>query len=272
MKLVEPKVFLIGETRMVEDGESLAEYLEHIGVPEWTSDGPTDLEQLLEVDGRVCYRSFKPGLNPNVTKVREHNDEYLGNVIAVKHGSVLEHGVVNFIFADVSRVFTHELVRHRAGTAISQESLRFVRLTDISMWIPSVLQEPPKGRTKKEHEAFLARARESVVSQEVFQKYAAEYYGLDNDGVPFHFKKVVTSALRRFAPDGLATTVAWSANIRAIRHVIEMRTEPSAEEEIRLVFGKVGDIVAKRYPNLFADYTVEMVEGLPHWKTDSSKV
>ena len=32
---------------------------------------------------------------------------------------------------NVSRVFTHELVRHRAGSAFSQESLRYVRLTDI---------------------------------------------------------------------------------------------------------------------------------------------
>lgn len=272
MKFVEPKVFLIGETRMVEDGENLAAYLEHIGVPEWSSDGPTDLEQLLEVDGRICYRSFKPGLNPNVTRVREHNDEYLGNVIRVQHGSVVEHGVVNFIFADVSRVFTHELVRHRVGTAISQESLRFVRLTDLSMWFPTVLQQPPKGRTKKEHRKFLAQAKELIVSAEAFQKAAAEYYQLDDDGVPFHFKKVVTSALRRFAPDGLATTVAWSANIRTIRHCIEMRTEPSAEEEIRLVFGKVAEIVSKRYPNLFMDYWVENVEGLPHWRTESRKV
>ena len=80
-------------------------------------------------------------MNPNVTRVRDRNDEYITNILKVKHGSVIEHPMMSFIFADVSRVFTHELVRHRAGVAISQESLRFVRLTDIGMWLPIELEE-----------------------------------------------------------------------------------------------------------------------------------
>src|SRR3989344_7080667 len=139
MRLVEPKVFLVGETRIVPSG--LRSYLKHIGIPNWQSDAPTDVEKIIEVMGRLCYRSFEPGLNPNVTKVREHNKDYLANIIEVQHGSVLEHAFINFIFADVSRVFTHELVRHRVGVAISQESLRFVRLTDIGFWPPLVLRE-----------------------------------------------------------------------------------------------------------------------------------
>ena len=65
--------------------------------------------------------------------------------------------------------------------------------------------------------------------------------------------------MRRIAPDGLATTIGWSANPRTLRWVLEMRTAPEAEEEIRLVFGKVGEILVARYPNLFGDFTVEMV-------------
>ncbi len=51
-----------------------------------------------------------------------------------------------------------------------------------------------------------------------------------------------------------------------------MRTEPNAEEEIRLVFGKVFEVVKDRYPNLLGDYEVEMVEGLPWVKTKHGKV
>ncbi len=40
----------------------------------------------------------------------------------------------------VLRVFTHELVRHRAGSAFSQESLRYVRLTDIGFRVPPALE------------------------------------------------------------------------------------------------------------------------------------
>ena len=107
---------------------------------------------------------------------------------------------------------------------------------------------------------------------EKLQVELAEYFKLDDEGVPFHRKKVVTSAMRRIAPIGLATTIGWSANMRSLRHVIEMRTDPGAEEEIRLVFGKVAEVLKKRYPNLFGDYEIEIVDGLPWYKTPNSKV
>ena len=261
MHKVEPQVFLIGETRVVEEG--LQAYLDHIGVPDWVSDAPTDTERIIEVMGRVCYRSWVPGMNRNVTKVREHNSDYLANVLNVRHGSVIEHPMLNFIFADVSRVFTHELVRHRVGVAISQESLRFVRLEDLGQWLPTVIRED-EGAVE-----IFVRTLEEL---ERLQLELARHFGLDDEGVPFKKKKVITSAMRRIAPIGLATTIGWSANPRTIRWLLEMRTDPSAEEEIRLVFGKVGEIVCARYPNLFGDFEVEEVDGLPWYKPLNSKV
>ena len=85
MHKVEPKVFLIGETRIVEKG--LNDFLDYIGAPEWKSDAPSDVEKVIVVMGRLCYKSFKPLLNPNVTKIRENNKDYIANVLAVKHGS-----------------------------------------------------------------------------------------------------------------------------------------------------------------------------------------
>lgn len=261
MHKVEPKVFLIGETKVDQHG--LYAYLEHIGEPHWQTDAKSDAEELIEVMGRLCYRSFAPGLNPNVTKVREGNSDYLANVIKVKHGSVLEHSSVNFIFADVSRVFTHELVRHRAGTAISQESLRFVRLDDLGQWLPTVI---------KEDEQAMEIFSQTFEELEQLQLQLAEHFQLDEAGVPFAKKKTITSAMRRIAPLGLSTTIGWTANMRALRHVIEMRTEPVAEEEIRLVFSQVAQICQERYPNLFADYEVEIVDGLPWYKPANRKV
>lgn len=261
MRIVEPKVFLVGETKIDEEG--LSAYLAHLGVPDWVSNAPSDSEKLIEVMGRLCYRSFQPGLNKNVTKVREDSRDYLQNIAKVKHGSVIEHAVVNFVFADVSRVFTHELVRHRVGTAMSQESLRFVRLDDLGFWAPTVVKENPE---------FMEICCRTFQELEKWQVELARVMELDKPGMPFHKKKVITSAMRRIAPDGLATTIGWSANMRAIRHTVEMRTDPGAEEEIRLVFSKVAEMVIKKYPNLFSDYTMEMVDGLPWYKTENRKV
>lgn len=260
MRETEPKVFLVGETRVVDEG--LSAYLAHLGVESWTTDAPSDAERLSEVMGRLCYRSFEPGLNPNVTRVREGNARYLANILASRHGSVLEHAMVNFIFADVSRVFTHELVRHRAGTAISQESLRFVRLEELSAWIPTQIRESDEAM-----ELFV-RTYEQL---EQVQRDMARLFEIDHEK-QFDRKKKLTSAFRRLAPDGLATTIGWSCNLRTLRHILEVRTDPHAEEEIRLVFGKVFEVVQKRYPNALGDYIVETVDGLPWVRTEYRKV
>jgi thymidylate synthase (FAD) len=162
----------------------------------------------------------------------------------------------------VSRVFTHELVRHRAGTAISQESLRFVRLDALSAYIPTEIRENEKGM-----EIFV----KTFEQLEQVQKTLAEIYEVDS-AASFERKKKLTSAFRRVAPTGVATTIGWSCNFRTLRHVIERRTDPAAEEEIRVVFAMAYDLAKDRYPNLFADYAVEMVDGIPWVRTEHGKV
>src|SRR5205823_7014868 len=94
----------------------------------------------------------------------------------------------------------------------------------------------------------------NIVEQlEEFQVSAAKELGIDDEGVPFHVKKEVTSALRRLAPIGLSTDILWTANVRTLRHVIEMRTAPGAEEELRLVFDQIARIMKAEASNLFQD-------------------
>lgn len=248
MRITEPKIHLIASSQIHWAG--IEDYLESIGGLSWynriSQEIISDAEILVEFAGRACYRSWEPGLNANVTKVREDSAEYIRNILKSKHGSVLEHAQVTFMFQDVSRVFTHELVRHRVGTAISQESLRYVRLTDIGLRIPPVLEG-----ASKEPIVTLVEALEE------FQRTSAEYYDLDNPAVPFHVKKEVTSALRRLAPIGLSTCIVWSANFRTIRHVLSARTDVGAEEEMRLVFGQVAEIMKERYPLVFGDFVCD---------------
>src|SRR4051794_31060590 len=199
-------------------------------------------ELLVEFAGRACYRSWEPGLNPNVTRVRTDEREYFANILRAQHGSVLEHANYSFALRNVSRVFTHELVRHRAGSAFSQESLRFVRLRDIGFRVPPAL-EPVRDQVIN-----------LVETLEEFQVTAAETLGIDEEGIPFAVKKEITSALRRLAPIGLSTDIVWTANVRTLRHVIEMRTAPGAEEELRHVFGLVAERMVHEAPGLFQDF------------------
>jgi thymidylate synthase (FAD) len=243
-----PRVFLIARPSI--DVEGMRGYLTDVGGESWlerrlgeaNGQQPNAGELLIEFGGRACYRSWEPGLNPNVSKVRTDQREYFANILRSAHGSVLEHASYSFALRNISRVFSHELVRHRAGSAFSQESLRYVRLADIGFRVAPAL-EPVRERVL------------AIVEQlEEFQVSAAAELGIDDDGVPFHVKKEVTSALRRLAPIGLSTDIIWTANARTLRHVIEMRTAPGAEEELRLVFDQVARIMQAEAPGLFQDF------------------
>jgi thymidylate synthase (FAD) len=247
MRETSPSVHLVARPSL--DLGGMRAYLEAAGGAGWldrrlqeSGGEPNPGELLVEFGGRACYRSWEPGLNPNVTRVRTDQREYLENLLRSAHGSVLEHASYSFALRDVSRVFTHELVRHRAGSAFSQESLRYVRLSEIGFRVPPAL-EPIRGQVV----ALVERLEELQVD-------AAAALGLDDDGVPFEVKKEVTSALRRLAPIGLSTDIIWTANVRTLRHVIAMRTAPGAEEELRLVFDRVAALMRDEAPALFQDF------------------
>ncbi len=263
MKSVQPEVFLIAKPEL--DYAEVARYLQEVGGENWLErldrgaldEELNDPQNLAEFAGRLCYRSWAPGLNPNVSRVRADQGEYLQNILRSLHGSVLEHVSFSFALHNVSRVLTHELIRHRPGVAISQESLRFVRLQDIPFWFPEWAQEDPE---------LMKRATAMLQQMEDFQGWMAEHFGLDDEGVAFAEKKHKTSFMRRFAPEGVGTGLVWTANVRTLRHTLEARTAEGAEEEIRLLFNKIGEVLRQEAPALFGDYEVEDGVWMPRWR------
>jgi thymidylate synthase (FAD) len=257
---ITPKVFLIARPELLE---GLAQYLAYIGAPDWETDPVSGAEIVAEAMGRLCYKSWKPDMNPNVKKIREGSAEYLQNIIKQKHGSVLEHNAYTFILADVSRVVTHELVRHRVGIGYSQESLRYVRLSrGLRYMMPACINENPFARIL---------FQETMDMLESVQQQLSDIFEIDSM-TDFKKKKELTSAFRRVAPIGLATHIGMTANARTLRHIIEQRTSRHAEREIRDVFAQVGALMMREVPALFSDYQLELVDGLPEFTTSHPKV
>jgi len=261
-----PKVYCIAEPKI--NSEVMREYLREIGGEKWFDrifcqpdyEIPA-AEGLVEFMGRLCYKSWEPGLNANVTKIREDRDDYLLNILRSGHGSVLTHAWFNFAIHDGSRVFTAEMNRHAVGTAISEQSLRYVRLNNLRFWNPSGLHEDTVDEGEKLIAAF----------EEFYERATEREF---SDDMEFAQKKIITSKLRRWAPLGLATEEGWSGNIRAIRHVIEMRTAAHAEEEIRIIADQIARIMQEKCPLLFGDYIQGLaVNGsVPVWETNYRKV
>lgn len=258
MATVQIEIFPIAKT--VVDREQVRKWLDHLGANEYEIPGEeaaTDAALLVALAAKQCYMSFQPGLNPNVTKVRTDLVEYLDNIMASGHGSVLEHAVFSFAINNVSRVFTGEMNRHRAGWAISERSMRFVRYeNDIPFWLPLSLQPQPG-----DDDDLLRRKNYSIaVFHQHFAQTSAAYaellkiWDMDSTSHNFSYRKKVTSCLRRIIGMGVATGGVWSGNVRALRHVLTMRCDEAAEEEIQYVFNNIALLMMQSEPMLFGDF------------------
>ena len=239
-----PKVFFIGETRV--DFIELKKYLEYTNQEEFWNDVNqglgeqlTDGEILCSFYAKLCYKSLTDSKNKNISKVRSIADNII-NTIESKHGSVFEHCSLNFVITDCSRILTHELVRHRVGTAFSQTSGRYVRSDELKIVFDPILNVIEND------------CEEARLYLENWYKKVQEKSGL-NDMKDFDKKKKMTSALRRFMPNGQSNEIGFSLNLRTLRHLSELRTSKHAEWEIRIVFNQIIDLVSDKYKLIFND-------------------
>ena len=258
-KNVDIEIFNIGKTQV--NREEVQRWMDYLGADEFKQppeESVNDPAYLIALAGKRCYMSFQPGLNPNVSRIREDYIKYFDNILSSKHGSVLEHATYSFAVEGVSRVFTAEMNRHRAGWAISEGSLRFISFKEIPYWLPTSLQPNENDdddlRERKEDSRF--------IFDNVFKFVESQYgallitWDMKESHHNFQYKKAVTSCLRRIVPLGVATGGVWTGNIRALRHVMAMRADSiTAEEEIYYVFCKIAEYMIQAEPLLFQDFT-----------------
>ncbi len=250
MKLVQPKVFLLGATAVDED--ALRDYLDYVQCQEFMESYQSAVyggihpgEALCSLYAKLCYKSLTAEGNDNISKVRDIEGNIQG-CFNTGHGSVFEHCSLNFVITDCSRVFTHELVRHRVGSAFSQTSGRYVRSDVLSM----VLEDPLalNLQTKGGDRLLNVMKKWAQRIEDSYNEVVAEF---DWDAMKMVDKKKLTSYLRRNLPNGQANEIGVTLNIRSLRHLVQMRTGRHAEWEIRLVFGQIYELVKKKFPLLF---------------------
>ena len=283
MNFPEIKVYLLA--RSVPDRSEIQRWVRDFGGSAAGHHVPgveeaTDAEICVAYPAKRCYKSFEPGLNPNVSRVRKDMAAFLDNILASEHGSVLEHATWTFAFENVTRVFTGEMNRHRAGVAISEGSMRYIRFDDIPFWMPLSVRsfsddvridtEERNGQSclsmtleqLRAHEIDEERREETrdVISShlkntEWAYKELCRIWDIESPDTSFTTKKYLTSMFRRIIPMGVCTGGTWTMNCRAMRHIITMRTSSAAEEEIAFVFSQVAQLMVEAEPRLFGDFT-----------------
>lgn len=299
MRNVKIEVFPISKTTV--DRAAVRRWLDYLKFQEYEipEEGTiSDPALLVAMAAKRCYLSFEAnGVNPNITQVRKDLVDYLDNVLKSGHGSVFEHSVYTFAVEGVSRVFTGEMNRHRAGVAISEGSMRYIRFNDLPFWMPNsitvtkeeeaamtavneflllpVTEQDNHVKPTDEEYKLAKRAKKKMLTQAEFKDHflmtEARYSRLteiwkddlssDVKGKEaFHLKKQLTSMMRRIVPMGVATGGVWTLNMRALRHILALRATPEAEEEICYVAGQMLKIMAEQEPAIFGDFSE-----LPGW-------
>jgi thymidylate synthase (FAD) len=251
----EPTVYLVG--RQTVDESIIDQFLADHGVS-WQSDTEVAGEHLAEVAGRLCYMSFaKPRPGGNAT--------YLGHILEVGHGSVLEHAVWNFVFTGCSRSLTHELVRHR-HFGYSQLSQRYVDESVAEYVEPDCIAQDPElhrlwlDSIAASHQAYV-KLTESLLDK--FQEEPDRTLR----------RKLARQAARSVLPNATETKIFVTGNARAFRHFVEMRASRHAEVEIRKLAIKVLQILQQEAPNIFGDYQlVALPDGTQEAFTTHRKV
>ncbi len=260
---VRPQVYLTGYTSIDLDG--LTSYLKDTDqlvfleeIETARAEGLSDGEILCSFYAKLCYASLSLGKNRNISRIRAIRDNIAGTIDS-GHGSVFEHAQVNFVVRDCSRVYTHEQVRHRVGSAYSQTSGRYVRTDKLNVVIDPILE--PAYDLVEEARAYL----------EAWYKRVEERLSIGEEK-SFARKKKLTSAMRRMLPNGQANELGFSLNLRSIRHLIELRTSEHAEWEIRDIFAQVYLVLKDRFPAMFADATIVSKDGLPEITFKNRKI
>ncbi len=255
LKIVrEPRVYLVG--RQSVDAAAVERFLDDHGAT-WTTDTEVGGERLAEIAGRVCYMSYGKG--------RKTNREFLGHIVDVGHGSVLEHAVWSFVITGVSRSFTHELIRHR-HFSYSQLSQRYVDESDSDYVEPDVIASDPDLHAVWAEAVNVSRAAYDRLVAGLQEKFSGEADKTLR-------RKLARQAARSVLPNATETKIFLTGNARALRHFIELRGSEHADVEIRKVAVQVLGLMQAESPSMFSDYTlVPLPDGTFATQTDHPKV
>jgi thymidylate synthase (FAD) len=228
----EPRLTLLARPAFIEP--------DHLRV-NWLGDS-TDGEKLAEFAGRLCYMSQR---NPASRATRE----YLENIKKQGHGSVLEHANYSLLLEGVSRSLTHELVRHRAGFAYSQLSQRYVDESEANFVVPPAIVGDES--LEKEWREQIDAAQKSYVR---LVEHLMERYGWVPDKV--HRRKMAREAARGVLPNSTETKIVVTANARAWRTMLELRSSEGAELEIRRCAVAIVKLLYRESPAFFSDFEI----------------
>ncbi len=197
-----------------------------------------DAQRVVASAARVCYsESSASELFSSIGE--EKIKKRIRDAVSKGHLSVLEHAVYTFSIESISRVTSHQLVRHRIAS-FSQQSQRYVGLSDRDSYIV-----PPRIA---EDEKLCGRFREIVSGICDF------YETLVRTGIP-------SEDARYILPSAFSTNLVLTMNARELLHFFSLRCCKKAQWEIRKLAWKMLKELMKISPAIFENAGPECISG-----------
>ena len=166
-------------------------------------------ERTVAMSARLCYSPI--GAAQLEEKI---SDEQAANLVrklvSMGHLSTLEHVTFTFAIEGVSRVLTHQLVRHR-NASYSQQSQRYVKEHDFETIVPASIASKPEAKAK-------------------FDKLMTEIQAMYDEFIALD---IPAEDARYILPNATETKIVCTFNARSLLNFFSLRCCTRAQWEIR---------------------------------------
>ena len=182
-----------------------------------------DMEDFAALAALTCHANAEKPYVPH---------EVLGRIINARHESILEHINLTYSVKRISRACLQELARHR-HISLSVESTRhtlkkILRQSDNECWYPLAGVLDIQWKTTRPFTDLLVAMLK------------------DNPDIP-------NDELKYYLPEFWPTNLILTANVRALRHILKLRTDPAALNEFRVLGYSLYEAVPEEYKYMLED-------------------
>lgn len=172
-------------------------------------------ERTVAMSARLCYSAV--GAAQLEEKMSDEEAARLvRKLVSMGHFSTLEHVTFTFAIEGVSRVLTHQLVRHRIAS-YSQQSQRYVKEHDFETIVPPSIAARPEAKEK-------------------FDRLMAEIQSMYNE---FTEMGIPAEDARYILPNATETKIVCTFNVRSLMNFFSLRCCTRAQWEIRALAEKM---------------------------------
>ncbi len=194
-----------------------------------------DPDQLCGAIARTCYS--QDDACSLIASGKDHT-QTLKNVLKSGHHSVIEHAVFTFNISGISRVTSHQLVRHRIAS-ITQQSQRYVKSDGLDTVYPDTMYDNEEVRNA----IFTLEDIISDIAEELRE------LGLKEEDIRYIY------------PNSVKTNIVLTMNARSLLNFFSLRCCSRAQTEIRELAEVMLDLCQSVAPVIFKDAGKPCIRG-----------